>query len=73
MGLMEAIKKLQLFWDLFWLSFGIKQIIDSLSFLLLHFFFFSRAIETSLLRTRTPVLMLHLTNLCAEQKGSQPN
>ena len=50
------------------------------SFALASLRFPSRAIVTSLsdtfaLRTHkwTPVLMLHLTNPCAEPKGSQPN
>ena len=32
MGLMEAIKKLQSFRKLFWYDFGVKKIIDYLSF-----------------------------------------
>ena len=54
------------------------QCMTSITLANLRFLF--RAIVTSLsdtsaLRTRvwTPVLMLHLTNRCAEPKGSQPN
>ena len=35
LALIEAMKKFELFWKFFWLGFSFKQIIDSLSFLIL--------------------------------------